>query len=207
MVNRQGDNAVSLFAAHLKTYIDEQEESDQDPYQSPKICPFDGTVPQDSLLDELKLEGSTEGLLAISNDNDSSDEAEIQETPRHISIYWKPQQGKISIVTIELANSLAQITGCSFFPDHGANRVGISGVNFKQALYKLQNLEKLQVRPPLGPRSSVFLTWLDTSCFSAIGRVIEGNRKYFDTRKTRKEHCNPVPTPNQRRETLRTDNR
>jgi hypothetical protein len=148
MVDRQGDRAVSLFAGHLKTYIDEQAESGPDPYQSPKIRPFDGTVPQDSLLDEVKLDGSIEGLLAISNDDDSSDEAEIHETPSHISIYWKPQQGKISIVTTELATSLAQTTGCSFFPDHGANRVGISGVNFKQALCKLQNLEKLQVRQP-----------------------------------------------------------
>jgi hypothetical protein len=144
MVDRHDDRVMSLFAGHLKTYIDEQAESGPEPYQSPKIRPFDGTTLQDPLLDEVRLDDN-EGLLAISNDNDSSDEAEVFATPGHISTYWKPQQGKISIVTTELAASLAQATGCSFFPDHGANQVGISGVNFNEALYKLQNLERLQV--------------------------------------------------------------
>jgi hypothetical protein len=204
MVDRQDDRVVSLFAGYLKTYIDEQAESGPDPYQSPKIRPFDGTVLQDPLLNEVKLDEGNEGLLTISNDNDSSDEAEIYETPGHISTYWKPQRGKISIVTTELATSLAQATGCSFFPDHGANRVGISGVNFNQALYKLQNLERLQVRQRMRPRTKALLTRLDTCCFSAIRRVLEGSRQCSDARKSRTEHCHPVPPPHQRHETLRT---
>jgi hypothetical protein len=143
MVNRHDDKLVSLFAGHLKTYVDEQAESGPDPYQSPKIRPFDSTVIQLPLLDEVKLEDGHEGLLAISND--SSDEAEVYAIPGHISALWKPEHGKISIVTPELAASLAQLTGCSFYPDHAANQVGISGVNFNEALYKLQNLERLQV--------------------------------------------------------------
>ena len=146
MVDRQDDRVVSLFAGYLKAYVDEQAELGPDPYQSPKIRPFDGTVLQDPLLDDFKLDASNEGLLTIDNDdNSSSDEAEADEAPSHIQTYWKPEQGRISIVTTELATLLAQSTGCSFFPDHGANRVGISGVNFNQALFKLQNLEKLQV--------------------------------------------------------------
>jgi hypothetical protein len=143
MVNRQDDKLVSLFAGHLKTYVDEQAESGPDPYQSPKIRPFDGTVIQIPLLDEAKLEDSKGGLLAFSND--SSDEEEVYAIPGHISTFWKPKHERISIVTPELAASLAQLTGCSFFPDHSANQVGISGVNFNKALSKLQNLEKLQV--------------------------------------------------------------
>ena len=146
MVDRQDDRVVSLFASCLKTYIDEQAESGPDPYQSPKIRPLDGTVLQNSLIDDAKLDESNEGLFAIGNGDDSSDGGEAHATPSHIHTYWKPQQGKISIVTTELATMLAQATGCSFFPDHGGNRVGISGANFNQALYKLQNLENLQVR-------------------------------------------------------------
>lgn len=145
MVDRQHDTVVSLFAVCLKTYIDEQAESDPDPYQSPKIRPFDGTVLQDPLLDEVHIREGNEGLLAISNNNDSSDEAEVHTTPSYIRTYWNPQQGKISIVTAELVTLLAQSTGCSFFPDHCANRVGISGLKSNQALRKLQNLERLQV--------------------------------------------------------------
>ena len=149
MVDRQDDKVVSMFGAYLTTYIHEQAELGPDPYQSPKIQPFDGTVLQDPLLDEDQLEHRNEGLLTISNDNSSSDEAEVYDKPSHISTYWKPEQGKISIVTTDLATSLAEATGCSFFPDHGANRVGISGVNSNQALLKLKNLEGLQVGQPL----------------------------------------------------------
>src|SRR2546423_5962049 len=145
MVDRQDDRVVSVFAGYLKTYIDEQVELGPDPYSSPKVRPFDGTVLQDPLLEDIKLDDSNEGLLAIDNDDNSSDEAEAHDSPSHIQAYWKPQQGTISIVTTELATELAQSTGCSFFPNLSANRVGISGVNFNQALSKLQNLEKLQV--------------------------------------------------------------
>jgi hypothetical protein len=175
MVDRQDDKAVSLFSAHFTTYIHEQAELGPDPYQSPKIRPFDGTILQDPLLNEDQLEDHNQGLLAISNDNSSNDEAEVYDKPGHISTYWKPEQGKISMVTTDLATSLAEATGCSFFPDHGANRVGISGVNFNQALFKLKNLERLQVGWPLETRSTAFLTSLGTPCFSTSGGVIKSS--------------------------------
>jgi hypothetical protein len=176
MVDRQDDKVVSMFGAYLTTYIHEQAESGPEPYQSPKIRPFDGTVLQDPLLDEDQPEHRNEGLLAVSNDNSSNDEAELYDKPNHISTYWKPEQGKISIVTTDLATSLAEATGCSFFPDHGANRVGISGANSDQALIKLKNLEGLQVGQPLETRSTAFLTTsLDAHCFSTTGGVIQSS--------------------------------
>src|ERR1700722_19847059 len=84
MVDRQDDKVVSLFSAHLTTYIHEQAELSPDPYQSPKIRPFDGTVLQDPLLNEDQLGDHNQGLLAISNDSGSSDESEVYDKPGHI---------------------------------------------------------------------------------------------------------------------------
>jgi hypothetical protein len=202
MVDRQDEKAVSMFGAYLTTYIHEQAELGPDPYQSPKIRPFDGTLLQDPLLDEDQLEHRNEGLLAISNDNSSSDEADLYDKPSHINTYWKPKQGKISIVTADLATSLAEATGCSFFPDHGANRVGISGANSNQALVKLKNLEGLQVGQPLETRSTAFLTSLDAPCFSTTGGVIKSSCQCSHACKSRTEHCHPVNSIDQRQETL-----
>ena len=189
---------MSMFGAYLTTYIHEQAELGPDPYQSPKIRPFDGTVLQDPLLDEDQLEHRNEGLLAISNDNSSSDEADLYDQPSHINIYWKPKQGKISIVTTDLATSLAEATGCSFFPDHGANRVGISGANSNQALIKLKNLEELQVGQPLDTRSTAFLTSLDAPCFPTTGGVVESGCQCSHACKSRTEHCHPINSIDQR---------
>ena len=168
MVDPQDDRVVSRFAANLKAYIDEQAEPGSDPYQSPRIRPLDGTVLRDPLIDDVKLDDGYEGLLAIDDDADSSDGGGAHYAVSHIQTHWKPQQGKISIVTTELATLLAQVTGCSFFPDHAANKVGISGARFNQALYKLQNLERLQVCQGLESRLLACLTLLDPPCFSAI---------------------------------------
>lgn len=141
--NRRDDHLVSLFAGHLKTYIDEQADLELDPYQSPKIRPFDSTVLQDHLLDEAGFDDGNEGLLAISDS--SSDEAGPFSIPGHTNISWKPQHGKIAIMTEGFLDPIKELTGCSFYPNESANQIVISGADPNVALRKLQNLEKLQV--------------------------------------------------------------
>ena len=145
VVPKNNDTSVSVFAAYLKSYLEQhqQQELDPDPYLNltPKIRPFEGTVPQNPFIDELRIDDDG-ALLSIQNyDGDNSDDEGLG----LLKNVWEPRQGKITIMTMELVKCLAQMTGCSFFPDHGSNSVGITGINSEQAVRKLANLERLQV--------------------------------------------------------------
>ncbi len=169
MVPKNNDTAVSVFAAHLKAYVEEQQQLDGDPYQSPKMRPFEGTVPQNPLIDDLRLDDA-DALLNISDDDASSDEG-TSEGHGLAGTLWKPEQGKITIMTPDLVKVLAQMTGCSFFATNGSNAVGISGANSDRALRKLLNLEGLQVCS-LWTIVKASLTKSASPCRQKIGRVV-----------------------------------
>ena len=145
-VDRLNDTATPLFLGHMKAFIEQQQAGPPDPYQSPRLRPLEGTVKQNPLiLDATDAEEQKTSLIALLDSGTSSDDDAEADGAVHFLIRWEPQHGSINIMTRSIIAQLTKSTGCLFFPDHGKNCIGISGVNAGQALGKLKNLEKLQV--------------------------------------------------------------
>ena len=140
MVDRQDDTTVPTFARIFKNYVEEEQGFPLDPYQSPKLRPFEGTIPPDPLLNE-----ENQGLLQLSNEEYSEEDCEVNGLSASIDVFWQPGSGNIKIVSTDLAMRLSNLTGCSFFPHKSSNSVGITGDRASQGLKKLKTLEKLQV--------------------------------------------------------------
>jgi hypothetical protein len=145
-VDRLNDTATPLFLGHMKAFVEQQQAGPPDPYQSPRLRPLEGTVKQNPLtLDATDAEEQNTRLIALLDSGTSSDDDAEGDGAVHFLILWEPQYGSINIMTKSIIAQLTELTGCLFFPDHGKNCIGISGVNASQALEKLKNLEKLQV--------------------------------------------------------------
>lgn len=142
---------IPLFVSNLKEYLDHQQTLEQrfehDITDSPKITPIDGTfLKEDTTLDSLQaLSGELVNLDESSEDSEEDGSSIRPDGMTSITTYWKPESGKIDILTTSIAQEIAQLTGASLDPDPARKRVKIYGGDFHAALEKLRNLEKLMV--------------------------------------------------------------
>ena len=113
--------------------------------ESPKIRPLEGTLIKDNvqLNDLWEQDGQ---LVDVLDESESSDDGARPSGIDSITTYWKPKGGQITILTTNIAQAIAQLTGASLDPEPASQRVRIFGGDFSLALKKLRNLETLLVR-------------------------------------------------------------
>ena len=162
------------FLAQLKAYIEQQQQQDPDPYQSPRIRPFEGTVLEDPLsLEDAKAE---EDLLSLSSEHSQDDAPIPSETPDHLTVYWQPEHCNIGMLPGETAQAISNLTGCILASDPSRDRFRIFNGETRRAQQKLKNLEKLLVRRrtlPLLSDADV----IGTTCRAPVEADSEGGGK------------------------------
>jgi hypothetical protein len=97
-------------------------------------------------LDALFHEEHTndEVLFKVESDTETSDE-EFDDPMAHLTAYWYPNCGKISILLPMFATQIAELTGSSLFAEEAEKRYRIFQGDFQLALEKIQRLEPLLV--------------------------------------------------------------
>ena len=143
-------DVVPTFINNLKEYLDNQyslqHHVGQDFNESPRIKAIEGTViKEDYSLDQIQHGGGD--LVDIGDvSDDSSDENNSGNRPdgmSSITTYWKPRSENIEILSVSLAQEIAQLTGASLDPVRGRPWVRVIGGSFDKAVSKLVNLEDL----------------------------------------------------------------
>lgn len=97
------------------------------------------SIPSTTQLSKL----DTNQLIDLDEDSEeSSSESSLSED---CSTYWIPRTRGIGILQRDLANSIAEQTGCIFCPEPEYKRVRLISGNTQAALAKLQRIESLLV--------------------------------------------------------------
>lgn len=100
----------------------------------------------DSIPSTTKLSKLDNNLL-IDLDEDSEESSTESSLSEEGNIYWIPKTGGIDILQRDLANVIAEQTGCIFCPELEYKRVRLISGNTQAALASLQRLEPLLVSP------------------------------------------------------------
>ena len=113
--------------------------------QSDKLRPIAGVTSQ-SAVSAGAATVKENGLLDFNDDG--SDDVEQPQTFEDIigTTHWKPSQGAIAILTLQIAQKLSSNTGCDLFLEPQQNRVRIVGGDFEKCKEYLTTLEDLLVR-------------------------------------------------------------
>ena len=103
---------------------------------------IDDLIPEDIINDPP--------LLRYDSDTDSAD-GDALEPMQHLTAYWRPKNGRISMLPAMYAKEVTQLTGSSLFAEEAEKRYRIFQGNFQLARDKLVRLEPLLVRELLSP--------------------------------------------------------
>ena len=130
------------FLARMAGYVELQQSALPALDEEPRIRPMQGTVIDDvipeDIIDDLPL-------LRYESDSESSD-GDALEPMKHLTTYWKPRNGRISILPPMYARAITESTGSSLFAEEAEKRYRIFQGDFQLALEKLLRLEPLLVR-------------------------------------------------------------
>jgi hypothetical protein len=141
-IDQDDSQTMRDFLARMAGYIEFQHSAPPTLDDEPRIRPMQGT-----LIDDLIPEDIIEDppLLKYDSDSELSD-GDALEPMQHLTTYWKPRNGRISILPPMYAKEITQLTGSSLFAEEAEKRYRIFQGNFKLALEKLLRLEPLLVR-------------------------------------------------------------
>jgi hypothetical protein len=103
-----------------------------------------GRDPNDSIASTTQLTKLDLNPL-INLDEDSEESSDDTSLSGDTSTYWVPKGGNLSILHRDLANSIANLTGCIFCPEPEHKRMRLVSGNTQAALAKLRRLEPLLV--------------------------------------------------------------
>lgn len=84
-------------------------------------------------------------LIQIDDDSDGDSSTDNTSSGGVPSLYWSPQCGDISILPLETAAAIANLTDCMICKEPESRRVRLINGNIYAALEKLQRLEALLV--------------------------------------------------------------
>ncbi|KIW65650.1 hypothetical protein, variant [Phialophora macrospora] len=127
------------FLTRMAGYIEYQLSAPPALDDEPRIWPLQGTVIEDLIPEDLTADRA---LLQYDSDTESSD-GDALEPMQHLTAYWKPRSGNISILPPMYAKEIAQLTGASLFAEEAEKRYRILQGNIQLAREKLVRLEPL----------------------------------------------------------------
>lgn len=135
---------LGCFQAQIKLF---QSGKVGDAPDSPKMLPLKHTIYEreaDSIPSTTQL--STLGMSTLIDlDEDSEESSSESSLSEDFSTYWIPKAGNIDILQRDLANAIAEQTGCIFCPEPEYKRVRLISGNTQAALARLQCVEPLLV--------------------------------------------------------------
>jgi hypothetical protein len=141
-VDQDDNKTMQDFLTRMAGYIEYQLSAPPALDDEPRIWPLQGTVIEDLIPQDLTADRA---LLQYDSDTESSD-GDALEPMQHMTAYWKPQSGDISILPPMYAKEIAQLTGSSLFAEEAEKRYRILQGNIQLAHEKLGRLEPLLVR-------------------------------------------------------------
>ena len=140
-IDQDDKQTMPDFLARLAGYIEREQSAPPTLDDEPRIRPMPGTI-IDDLIPEDAMEDPP--LLRYESDAESSD-GDALEPMQHMTMYWKPRNGRIGILPHMYAKEITQSTGSSLFAEEAEKRYRIFQGNIKLALEKLLRLEPLLV--------------------------------------------------------------
>ena len=141
-LDRINDTGTAQFLlAQLKIFIDQENKKPQ--VIEPTIRPLEGALVRTE-IDYTNTRHELPGLIDVGASTQHLDNDPLRAL-QHVTEYWVPKDGEIKILTTSIAENIASLTDCSIYPEPLEGRVRLVGGEFKTALKKLQNLERLLV--------------------------------------------------------------
>lgn len=138
----QNDNlTMQDFLTRMEGYIECQQSAQFALDDEPRLRPVPGTVMENLIPEDLI---DDQALLKYNFDEEPLD-GDSLEPMQHLTAYWKPKCGKISILPPMYAKEITKLTGSSLYADEAEKRYRIFQGNFQLALEKLLRLEPLLV--------------------------------------------------------------
>ncbi|EXJ78294.1 hypothetical protein A1O3_09455 [Capronia epimyces CBS 606.96] len=105
----------------------------------PRIYPIEGTVMDDPMRDDR----SEDNELVEYQSDDESDNEDPLKSLQHLTAYWKPRNGDLSILLPMYAQEITRLTGTDIFADEAEKRYRLFQGDFNLAREKLLRLEPL----------------------------------------------------------------
>ena len=130
------------FLARMDGYIEYHQSAQIALDDEPRLRPVPGTVIESLIPEDLTNE---QALLKYESDAESIS-GDALEPMQHLTTYWKPKCGKISILPPMYAKEITKLTGSSLYAEEAEKRYRIFQGNFQLAHEKLLRLEPLLVR-------------------------------------------------------------
>lgn len=107
----------------------------------PRIFPIEGTVMVDPMRED---ESDDNGLLEYQSDDESDNEDPLKSL-QHLTAYWKPRSGDLTILLPMYAQEITRLTGTDIFAEEAEKRYRLFQGDFNLAREKLLRLEPLLV--------------------------------------------------------------
>jgi hypothetical protein len=128
---------LTRVSGYIKYYQTHQPGFDDEP----RIYPIEGTVIKDIIPDD----GSDDnGLLEYRSDDESDNEDPLKSL-QHLTAYWRPRNGDLSILLPMYAQEISRLTGTAIFAEEAEKRYRLYQGDFNLAREKLLRLEPLLV--------------------------------------------------------------
>ncbi|KAL2444701.1 hypothetical protein ABEF95_017160 [Exophiala dermatitidis] len=121
-------------------YIENQENTQLGIDDEPRLRPMQGCVLSDPMADDSSDDN---GLLDYHSDEESDDNEDPLQSLQHLTAYWKPRSGDLSILLPAYAQEIRRLTGTEIFVEVAEKRYRLFQGNFKLAREKLLRLEPL----------------------------------------------------------------
>jgi len=141
-VDRNDTTVTPYFIAKLKAYIDYQQHKEHDFDEEPRLQAFEGIKAQDAILED---EDDGETKLVDLDDDDELDDVDTMRSMQHVTDFWRPENGDLSILTTGIAAEIASLAQCGLAAEPAEKRVRVYNGDFQMAVRKLKNLEPLIV--------------------------------------------------------------
>jgi hypothetical protein len=141
-VDMDDNETMAIFLDRLATFIDYHQSREAGFDEESRIRPIEGTFIEDFIRDVMSEDNA---LLEYQSD-DESDDQDALESLKHLTAYWKPRGGDISILPAMYAREISRLTGASLYAEEAEKRYRIYQGNFTLAQQKLVRLEPLLVR-------------------------------------------------------------
>ncbi|EXJ88378.1 hypothetical protein A1O1_05308 [Capronia coronata CBS 617.96] len=125
--------------ARVAGYIDYYQTNQPGFDDEPRIHPIEGTVMDDPMRDD---NSDDNGLLEYQSDDESDNEDPLKSL-QHLTAYWKPRCGDITVLLPMYAQEITRLTGTDIFAEEAEKRCRLYQGDFNLAGEKLLRLEPL----------------------------------------------------------------
>ncbi|KAL2399709.1 hypothetical protein ABEF94_000492 [Exophiala dermatitidis] len=133
-------DALPNLLTTVSGYIENQENIQLGIDDEPRLRPMPGCVLSDPMADNSSDDNE---LLDYHSDEESDDNEDPLQSLQHLTAYWKPRSGDLSILLPAYAQEIRRLTGTEIFVEVAEKRYRLFQGNFKLAREKLLRLEPL----------------------------------------------------------------